>query len=104
MCADSDKNSDEAKLQKAKELIGKLPGANQGLVQYLCQFLHKVRAALSIARSVLTCHCSRAGWLQVSTFEKSNKMSPANLAIVFAPNILKNRNETVQSVVYENKS
>jgi hypothetical protein len=40
--------------------------------------------------------CAR---VQVSTFHDSNKMKPANLSIVIAPNILRPLEETMQSTV-----
>eukprot|EP00823_Brevimastigomonas_motovehiculus_P004844 TRINITY_DN330_c0_g2_i1.p1 TRINITY_DN330_c0_g2~~TRINITY_DN330_c0_g2_i1.p1 ORF type:complete len:981 (+),score=395.08 TRINITY_DN330_c0_g2_i1:75-3017(+) len=61
----------ERQNDKALQLIQTLPSVNKSVLEYILQFL-----------------------VQVSSFENENKMNDNNLAIVFAPNILRAKVET----------
>jgi hypothetical protein len=58
------------------EVVAELPDANRGFLQYLMNFLHKV-----------------------SLKAEENLMTPKNLAVVFGPNILRPRVETVETAM-----
>jgi hypothetical protein len=61
---------EEAKFKLIKNIIAFLPEKNKKQLSYLCIFLH-----------------------ELSLYEEYNKMSPSNLAVVFAPNLLKSKED-----------
>lgn len=79
-----DLDATEAKL---KALVHQLPQENLKILRYLIEFLTKVRA------STLESHKDRIlpffFFVQIMAHEAVNQMGAQNLAIVFAPNILK---------------
>ena len=68
-------------LSALKRVVERLPQSNQGLLEYLCSFL-----------------------LRVGDASDTNRMTPANLSIVFAPNILRPRIENVSSIMADSKA
>jgi len=62
----------------ASNLLGSLPRENRIILNYLLSFLNKV-----------------------STYSEKNKMTAANLATVFGPNILRPKNDTSQTAQLE---
>jgi hypothetical protein len=70
----------EVRLQRLKTSIAGLPPSNQGFLEYLMCFLHRVT-------------------LQ----SDKNLMTPKNLAIVFAPNVLRPLVESVQSIMTDSQ-
>lgn len=70
--------SHSERLAHVRTTLQSLSTFKQGLLQYLMLFLRRV-----------------------SMYEQVNKMSPKNLAIVFAPNILRPQNETAESVAQD---
>lgn len=69
---------DPTRRQQLKALISKLPAQNIDLLRYLMLFLH-----------------------ELSRHEVHTKMSPSNLAIVFAPNLLRPQVDTPESMLTE---
>lgn len=67
--------SESVRLSAIKGLVGSLPPANKRLLRFLLEFLQKVVA-----------HC------------ETNKMTVNNLAIVFAPNLLSAKGETLEII------
>lgn len=65
-------------ISSLKALVQKLPSNEKALLEYLGRFLGMVAAKSGV-----------------------NKMTPDNIAIVFAPNFLRNANETAQSAMTE---
>lgn len=72
-CIDS-----EGEFDKAMEVVNKLPEINRRVVMYVVAFLQ-----------------------QVARDQEINKMSPSNLAMVFAPNFLRCKSNDPQ-IIFEN--
>jgi len=69
---------DPKRCQDFKELISKVPKENLSLLRYLCEFLKNVASLSDV-----------------------NKMTSENLAIVFAPNLIRPLVDTPQSMLTE---
>jgi len=69
-------NKGDDRVDQLKELVQLLPKDNFALLDALCEFL-----------------------MEVSTYSNENKMTPDNLAIVFAPNLVRPRVETPSSMI-----
>jgi len=76
--ANSHQQKDPKRCQDFKELISKIPKENLSLLRYLCQFLKNVASLSDV-----------------------NKMTTDNLAIVFAPNLIRPQVDTPQSMLTE---
>eukprot|EP01006_Ploeotia_vitrea_P046711 TRINITY_DN67056_c5_g4_i1.p1 TRINITY_DN67056_c5_g4~~TRINITY_DN67056_c5_g4_i1.p1 ORF type:complete len:533 (-),score=334.39 TRINITY_DN67056_c5_g4_i1:25-1623(-) len=72
----SSKTNDPARLKALRDLIAKLPQPNREALRFLCYFLH-----------------------DLSLHEKDNKMNVNNIAIVFAPNLLRPEVETHETMM-----
>jgi len=78
----------ESQKKKLKELVEKLPPNNRAIFIHLMTFLKLVRISTS-ARLLSNKHSH-----QMSCYSSKNKMSILNLALIFAPTILRKRVET----------
>jgi len=63
-------------LRQLRALIAALDAPNRNVLHYLCEFLH-----------------------QLAIYQDVNKMTEDNIAIVFSPNLLKSKTETMQSLM-----
>ena len=68
----------DSRLDCIQKIVGFLPARNYVLLVYLCKFLRLV-----------------------TTFSASNKMSAKNIAMVFAPNLLRPRSESALNMIEE---
>ena len=71
----------EARIEALRLVVARLPESNQGLLEFLMCFLARVADRASV-----------------------NKMTPGNLSIVFTPNILRPRVESVTTVMQDAKA
>lgn len=67
---------ESARLEKVKEIIGRLPAANLTLLRYIVHFLFDVAQHADV-----------------------NRMNASNLAIVFGPNLIRPKVETMESSI-----
>ncbi len=93
----------ESRLRNLRILVNGLPEANKATVFYLLQFLSKVVANEKVNRHVHYIISGRSHSLICCDVPvmNANRMSAANLAMIFSPNLLRTEKEELSQIMME---
>ena len=91
----------ESRLRNLRILVNGLPEANKATVFYLLRFLSKVVANEKVNRHVHYIIFGRSHSLICCDVAVMNRMSAANLAMIFSPNLLRTEKEELSQIMME---